>query len=108
MPLGIGSKWNDYSRVILASGVSGAPADATYVVKNTSLEYEMVTQTFLARMIGNQYEGRFAILYDRVLLYKRVKIEKKDSPWDFPINVSARSMRGYLCYSKIRKHPLLS
>ena len=56
----------------------------------------MVTQTDLARMIGNQYEGRFAILYDRVLLYLRVTKEKKDSPWNFPINVPTRSMRGVL------------
>ena len=71
---------NDYSRVILASGVSGAPANATYVVKNVNLEYDMGTQTDLARMIGNQYEGRFEILYNRVLLYRRVTKEKKGLP----------------------------
>ena len=43
-------------------------------------------------MIGNQYKGRYAILYDRVLLYRRVTKEKKDSPSNLPIKVSALSV----------------
>ena len=99
---------NDYSRVILASGVSGAPADATYMVENINLEYDMVTETDLAGMIGNQYEGRIAILYDRVLLYRRVTKEKKDFPWNLPIKVSARSMRGVLMLFEDPQAPFAS
>ena len=44
---------NDYSRVIQATGV----ADASYNIENISLEYDMVIQPELARMIANQYGG---------------------------------------------------
>ena len=46
--------FNDYSRVIRATG----DADASYDIENISLEYEIVTQPELARMIANQYGGR--------------------------------------------------
>ena len=55
--------FNDYSRVIRATG----NADTSYRVENLNLEYDMVTQTELARMIANQYNGCLAILYDRIL-----------------------------------------
>ena len=45
---------NDYSRVIRATG----DADASYDIENISLEYEIVTQPELARIIANQYGGR--------------------------------------------------
>ena len=55
--------FNDYSSVIQAAG----DANASYHIGGISLEYEMVTLPELARMIDNQYKGRLAILYDRVL-----------------------------------------
>ena len=57
--------FNDYSRVIQATG----DANASYHIGGISLEYDVVTLSELARMIDNQYKGRLVILYDRVLRY---------------------------------------
>ena len=57
-----------------------------------SLEFDLVNLPDLARMTGNQYEGELAILYDRVLRYRRVTKDKSDTLWNFDINVNARSM----------------
>ena len=46
--------FNDYNRVIQATG----DADASYDISSISLEYDIVTQPELARMIANQYNGR--------------------------------------------------
>ena len=59
--------FNDYSRVIRATG----DTDASYDIENISLEYELVTHPELARMIANQYRCRLAILYDRVLCQEK-------------------------------------
>ena len=83
--------FNDYSRVIRATG----DADASYSVGNLSLEYNMVTQP-LARMIANQYNGRLAILYDRILRHRKISKDKSDTLWNINLNVPARSMKGVL------------
>lgn len=82
--------FNDYSRVIQAT------ADASYDIENISLEYDMVTQPELARMIDNQYKGRLAILYDRVLRHRKISRDKSDTLWNINLNVPARSMKGIL------------
>ena len=84
--------FNDYSRVIRATG----DADASYDIENISLEYEIVTQPELARMIANQYGGRLAILYDRVLRHSKISKDKSDTLWNINLNVPARSMKGVL------------
>ena len=75
--------FNDYSRVIRATG------DASYDIENISLEYEIVTQPELARMIANQYGGRLAILYDRVLRHRKISRDKSDTLWNINFNVPA-------------------
>ena len=58
--------FNDYSRVVVVTD----DAAATYTVENICLEFDMITQPNLARLIRNQYAGRLAILYDRVLRHR--------------------------------------
>ena len=84
--------FNDYSRVIRAT----CDADASYDVENISLEYEIVTQPELARMMANQYGGRLAILYDRVLRHRKISRDKSDTLWNINLSVPARSMKGIL------------
>ena len=84
--------FNDYSSVIRATG----DADASYDIENISLEYEIVTQPELARMIASQYGGRLAILYDRVLRHRKISRDKSDTLWNINLNVPARSMKGIL------------
>ena len=44
----------------------------------------------------NQYEGRLAILYDRVLRYRKMTMDKPNTLWNINLNVPVRSMKGIL------------
>ena len=84
--------FNDYNRVIHAEDDS----DASYSIGGISLEFDVVTQPELARMVRNQYTGQIAILYDRVLRHRKIKKDKSDTLWNINLNVPARSMKGIL------------
>ena len=84
--------FNDYNRVIWATG----DTDDSYDIENVSLEYEMVTQPELTRMISNQYSARLAILYDHILRHCKISKDKSDTIWNINLNVPARSMKGIL------------
>ena len=84
--------FNDNNRVILAMG----DTDASYDIENISLEYDMVTQPELTRMISNQYSARLAILYDRILRHCKIRKDKSDTIWNNNLNVPARSMKSIL------------
>ena len=47
-------------------------------------------------MIANQYNGRLAILYDRILRHRKISRDKSDTLWNINLNVPARSMKGVL------------
>ena len=70
--------------------------DASYHIGGISLKYDMVTLPELARMIDNQYKGRLAILYDRVLRHRKMTRDKSNTLWNINLNVPARSMNGIL------------
>ena len=57
---------------------------------------EIVTQPELARMIANQYNGRLAILYDRILRHRKISRDKSDTLWNINLNMPACSMTGVL------------
>ena len=82
--------FNDYSRVVVATG----DAAASYTVENIALEFDMITQPDLARQIQNQYGGRLAILYDRVLCHRKITANKSYTLCNINLNVPARSMKG--------------
>lgn len=84
--------FNDYSRVIKATG----DTNASYTIDGISLEFDQVTQPDLARQIRNQYAGRMAVLYDRVLRHRRLAFDKSQTLWNINVNVPARSMKGIL------------
>ena len=86
-----GLTFNDYRRVIVSSN-----ADASYSIENICLEFDMVTQPDLARQIRNQYSGKLAILYDRILRQRIINANKKDTLWNINLNTPARSMKGIL------------
>ena len=88
--------FNDYSRVIVATGDAGG----SYTIENMSLEFDMVTNAELARMIRHQYTGRLAILYDRVLRHRKIVRNKSDTRWNINLNVPARSMKEILMLVK--------
>ena len=75
---------------------SRSRVDASYHIGGISLEYDMVTLLELARMIDNQYKGRLAILYVRVLRHRKMTKDKSITLWNINLNVPARSMKGIL------------
>ena len=83
--------FNDYDKVI-----SSTDADSSYVVSNICLEFDMVTDPELARQIRQQFSGRMAILYDRILRHRKITKKKSDTLWNINLNVPARSMKGIL------------
>ena len=85
--------FNDYSRVITATGEKDG---TSYKIENISLEFEMMTEQELARMIRNQYAGRLVILYERILRHRTITKNKEDTLWNINLNVPARSMKGIL------------
>ena len=83
--------FNDYNKVI-----SSTDADSSYVISNICLEFDMVTDSELARQIRQQFSGRMAILYDRILRHRKITKKKSDTLWNINLNVPARSMKGIL------------
>ena len=67
--------FNDYDRVIKSTVAS---PDAKYEMSDVSLEYEIITQPTLTKHISDEYEN-MALLYDRVLRHRRVKVNKMDT-----------------------------
>jgi hypothetical protein len=88
--------FNEYGRVIR---VTGDPK-ASYRIDNISLEYDMVTEPELARLIRNQYARKHAILYERVLRHSTLARNKSDTLWNINLNTPARSMKGILMLFK--------
>ena len=83
--------FNDYNKVINSSDV-----DASYTIKNICLEFDTVSDTELARQIGQQTNGKMAILFDRILRHIKITKNKSDTLWNINLNVPARSMKGIL------------
>ena len=93
--------FKDYSNVVQATGDN----DTSYSIENISLEYDMVTLPELARMISNQYKGRLAIMYDRVLRHRKISKDKSDTLWNINLNVPARSMKCILMLFEDARQP---
>lgn len=93
--------FNNYDRVVLStpakpSGSATAPApDAKYKISNISLEYEIVSQPTLARFISNEYEN-MALLYDRFLRHRQIRVDKSDTTWNWSFNTPCKSLKGIL------------
>ena len=83
--------FNDYNKVINSSDVA-----ASYTIKNICLEFDTVSDTELARQIGQQTNGKMVILYDRILRHRKITKNKSDTLWNINLNVPARSMKGIL------------
>ena len=83
--------FNDYDKIIKSTD-----ADSSYTIKNICLEFDKVTDIELARQIRQQYNGRIAILFDRILRHRKITKNKSDTLWNINLNVPARSMKGIL------------
>ena len=84
--------FNNYNRVINSSVAS---PNAKYKITDISLEYEIVTQPDLARSIRSQYQS-MVLLYDRILRYRQISVNKKDTMWKWSFNTPCKLLKGIL------------
>ena len=81
---------NNYNRVTKSAVAS---PDAKYKITDISLEYEIVTNSPLARSITTEYQN-MALLYDRVLRHKQIPVNKSDTTWNLSFNTPCKSLKG--------------
>ena len=86
--------FNDYSKVVVASG--NAANNTNYTISDIHLEFETITSPELATSLKNQLKGRFAILYDRIVRHSKLSLDKSDTIWNIPMAPQAKSMKGIL------------
>ena len=70
--------FNEYKQVIKSAVAS---PDAKYKITDISLEYETVTNSTLTRSIPTEYQN-MALLYDRVLRHRQIRVNKSDTTWN--------------------------
>ena len=70
--------FNDYNQVIKSTVAS---PDAKHKITDISLEYEIVTQPTFTKYISDEYQS-MALLCDRVLIHKQIKVNKLDTTWN--------------------------
>ena len=70
--------FNDYNRVTKSIVSSPKVPDAKYKITDISLEYEIVTQSDLARSVRSEYQS-MALLYDRILRHRKIIVNKSDT-----------------------------
>ena len=83
--------FNDYNKVIRSTDPT-----SSYIIKNICLEFDIVSDTELARQIRQQVDGKMVILYDRILRHRKIPKNKSDTLWNINLNVPARSIKGIL------------
>ena len=88
--------FNDYNRVTKSTGAS---PDAKYEISNISLEYEIVTNSTLARSIKTEYD-EMVLLYDRILRHRQIPVNKSDTTWNWSFNTPCKSLKGILVLSE--------
>ena len=87
--------FNDYNRVIKSAALSPKAPDAKYVISNISLEYEIVSNSTLARSIKTEYD-EMILLYDRILRHRQIPVNKSDTTWNWSFNTPCKSLKGIL------------
>ena len=70
--------FNDYNGVTKFRVSSPKVLDAKYKITDISLEYEIATQSDLARSIKDEYK-HLALLYDRILRHRKIIVNKSDT-----------------------------
>ena len=84
--------FNNYNRVTKSAVAS---PDAKYEISNISLEYEIVTNSTLARSIKTEYD-EMVLLYDRILRHRQIPVNKSDTTRNWSFNTPCKSLKGIL------------
>ena len=83
-------RFNDYNRVTKSAVAS---PDCKYEISNVSLEYEIVTDSTLARSNKTEYD-EMVLLYDRILRHRQIPVS--DRTWNWSFNTPCKSLKGIL------------
>ena len=78
---------------------TGAKLDAKYEISDIALECEIVTHPDLANHISVKYQN-MGLLYDRVLIHRRIPVNKSDTTWNCSFNMPCKSLKDILVLSK--------
>ena len=78
--------FNDYNNVIKSTDEA-----SSYAIKHICLEFYMVSDPKLTRQIRQQYSGKMVILYDCILLHRKITKNTSDTLWNINLNVPARA-----------------
>ena len=87
--------FNNYNRVTKSGVSSPKVPDAKYKITDISLEYEIVTQSDLARSIRSEYQ-HMALLCDRILRHRQISVNKSDTMWNWSFNMPCKLLKGIL------------
>ena len=87
--------FNDYNQVTKSRVSSPKVPDAKYKITDISLEYEIATQPDLVRSIRSEYQ-HMALLYDRILRHRKIRVNKSDTVWNWAFNTPCKSLKGIL------------
>ena len=87
--------FNDYNQVTRSGVSSPKVPDAKYKITDISLEYEIATQSDLAKSIRSEYQ-HMALLYDRILRHRKIIVNKSDTVWNWAFNTPCKSLKGIL------------
>ena len=87
--------FNDLNSVTKSGVSSQKVPDANNKITDISLEYEIATQPNLARSIRSEYQ-HMALLYDRILRYRKIIVNKSDTVWNWTFNTPCKSLKGIL------------
>ena len=85
--------FNYYNRVAKSAVSSPKVPDATYKITDISSEYEIATQSDLARSVRFEYQ-HMALLYDRILRHRKIIVNKSDTVWNWAFNMPCKSLKG--------------
>ena len=87
--------FNDYNRVTKSAVSSPKVPDVKYKITDISLEYEIVSQSILARSIADKYQS-MVLYYDRVLRHRQIIVNKSDTIWNWSFNMPCNLLKGIL------------
>ena len=83
--------FNNYGNVIVSSDTN-----ASYTITDIHLEFEVITSPEITTLLKRKYEGKHAVLYDRVIRHSKLTLNKSDTIWNIALAPQAKSMKSIL------------
>ena len=88
-------EFNSYDKVIKSTDLN-----SSYIISNICLEYDVVNNQEIARILRDQYQSKFVIYYERILRHTKIRKNAKDTRWNLNLNIPSKSLKGILLLFK--------